>query len=77
MKYWEEINSKLTREYSLSDFNSCVEFVNEIAKIAEELDHHPEILIHSFNKVKVSTYTFSEERISDKDFVLCQRINEL
>jgi 4a-hydroxytetrahydrobiopterin dehydratase len=77
MNYWKEIDGKLTREYSLSDFKSCLNFVNKIATIAEELNHHPDILIHSFNKVKISSYTHSQNRISDKDFVLCQRINEI
>ena len=41
MKYWKEIDKKLVREFSLSDFKSCIEFVNKIARVAEALDHHP------------------------------------
>lgn len=77
MRYWEEIQGKLTREFSFSDFKSCLGFVNKVAVVAEELNHHPDILIHSYNKVKISTYTHSQNRISEKDFVLCQKINEI
>ncbi|MCF8372293.1 MAG: 4a-hydroxytetrahydrobiopterin dehydratase [Bacteroidales bacterium] len=77
MKYWEETDNKLTREFSLSDFKSCLIFVNKVAAVADEMNHHPDILIHSYNKVKISTYTHSQNRISDKDFVLCQKINEI
>ena len=77
MKYWNGIDNKLQREFSLSDFKSCIDFVNAIARIAEKLNHHPEIYIYSYNKVKVTTYTFSENRVSEKDVQLCQMINAL
>jgi 4a-hydroxytetrahydrobiopterin dehydratase len=52
-------------------------FVNRVADEAEALDHHPDILIHGWNNVRLSVTTHSEGGLTEKDFKLAERINRL
>jgi len=41
------------------------------------MDHHPDIFIHSWNKVKITISTHSEGGITKKDFQLAEKIEKL
>ena len=71
---WEFRDNKISKEFTLKDFKSALNFVNKIGEEAESMDHHPDILIHSWNKVKVSVSTHSEGGITEKDFMLAGKI---
>ena len=74
---WKIQDKLLTREFQFKDFNEAMSFVAKIHPIAEEADHHPDILIHSYNKVKIMLYTHSEGKITDKDYSLADRIDNI
>ncbi len=74
---WKIENKKLVRDFEFADFQEALVFVNKIAKIAEELKHHPDILIHSYNKIRVMIYTHDEDKITDKDYGLAEEIDVL
>lgn len=74
---WILTNNQIQKDYILNDFSSAIKFVEQIANIAEEIDHHPDILIHNWNKVKIMISTHSEGGVTEKDFVLANRIEEL
>ncbi len=77
LKDWKFVNQQIEKEFILNDFSSAIKFVNQIASIAEEIDHHPDLLIHSWNKVKVMISTHSESGITEKDFDLAERIDRI
>lgn len=66
----------LSLEFEFKDFSEAMSFVNEIAKISEEENHHPKIII-DYNKVRVESYTHDEGRVTDKDYVLMKRISSM
>jgi len=74
---WIYSNKQITKEFKLADFKESLAFVNKLGNVAEEMDHHPDILIHSWNKVKISISTHSEGGVTDKDFQLAQKIESL
>jgi len=41
------------------------------------LDHHPDVLVHSYKKVKIMLKTHSEGKITDKDYELADLIDGL
>jgi len=41
------------------------------------MDHHPDIFIHSYKKVKIYLFTHSENKITEKDYLLARKIDEL
>jgi len=62
---WKEIDGKLIRVYTFPTYKDSIEFVNKISDIAEELNHHPEMVI-GFDTVKVIMFDHEEGGISDK-----------
>ena len=51
-----------------------MDFVNKIGAIAQKMDHHPDIFIHSWNKVKISNSTHSAGGVTQNDFDLAKKI---
>ena len=74
---WGRDGDWLTRDLKFSNFKSAMEFVNRVADEAEAMDHHPDILIHGWNNVRLSVMTHSVGGLTDKDFKLAERINGL
>ena len=50
---WIKNNVKLVKHFEFKNFNEATSFLNEIAKICNEVNHHPEIY-NSYNQVKLS-----------------------
>lgn len=74
---WEFDNNTISKEYVLKDFNEVLYFVNKISRSAETMNHHPDIFMHSWNKLKISISTHDEGGITNKDFKLANKIEEL
>jgi len=74
---WEFENKMISKEYVLKDFNEVLYFVNKIGRSAEAMNHHPDIFMHSWNKVKITISTHDEGGITNKDFELANKIEEL
>ena len=78
MEEWKIIDKKLTRVFEFKDFLEAVSFVNKVAELAEEENHHPNLLIFSYNKVKVELYTHdANDKITEKDLKLARLIDEI
>lgn len=77
MENWKEENNKLVKEFELSDFKDAVDFVNKIVPHAESADHHPDILIHSYKKVKVSLTSHDVGKVTEKDYDLAKKIDAI
>jgi len=73
---WAIQNELLVKEFVFSTFQDAINFVNAVAKIADEADHHPDIFI-SYNKVKISLITHDLGEISEKDYSLAKAIEIL
>jgi 4a-hydroxytetrahydrobiopterin dehydratase len=74
---WKYLDNSIGKEFKLKDFKNAIVFVNSIADEAEKMDHHPDILIHSWNKVKITISTHSAGGITQNDFFLAKKIEEL
>jgi len=74
---WIYKDTQISKDFQLKDFQSVLDFVNKVGAEAEKMDHHPDILMHSWNKVKISVSTHSEGGITGKDFSLAKKIEEI
>ena len=74
---WEIKDNLLVKEFVLSNFTEAADLVQKIVPIANEADHHPDVLIHSYKKVKVMLMTHSEGKITDKDYDLAKKIDQI
>jgi 4a-hydroxytetrahydrobiopterin dehydratase len=74
---WIKDDNKLVKEFVFSNFLEAMEFVNDIVPLAEKANHHPDIYIHSYKKVKIELFTHSKGRITEKDYMLAKDIDLL
>ena len=75
MSDWREEGTALVRDFEFRNFVDALAFVNRVAEEAEEVNHHPDILIHGWNKVRLTLSTHSEGRLTDADSAMAQRID--
>ena len=71
---WELAPAGIRKTYSRADFKAAMRFVNAVAGLAEEANHHPDILIFGWNKVTFTLMTHSEKAVTEKDLALAARI---
>ncbi len=77
LKGWEYRNNLIGKEYQLKDFREALVLVNKVGEIAEEMDHHPDIFLHNWNKVKITISTHSAGGITENDFKLAEKIEKI
>lgn len=77
LKGWEFKNNQIGKEYELKDFKEALGFVNKVGERAEEMDHHPDIFLHDWNKVKITVSTHSAGGITENDFKLAGKIETI
>ena len=73
---WDLEKKHIEHTYEFDDFSQSIEFVNGVAEIAEEDEHHPEIDIRD-SKVRLRLSTHSEGGLTDLDFELAEKIDTL
>ena len=77
MSDWREEGDSLVRDFEFSNFAAAMAFVNRVADVAEEANHHPDILVHGWNKVRLTLSTHSEGRVTENDHRLAKQIDAL
>jgi 4a-hydroxytetrahydrobiopterin dehydratase len=77
MSAWSQRPDALERDFEFEDFAAAMGFVNRVADLAEEANHHPDILIHGSNKVRLTFSTHAEGGLTDADHALARRIDEV
>lgn len=74
---WEVVEGKKIRyRFSFKNFKEAMEFVNKIAEIAEDAQHHPDIKI-AYNKVIIELWTHAIDGLSENDFILAAKIERV
>lgn len=72
---WEREGIEIQKIFEFDDFASAITFVNDVARLAERYDHHPDIDIR-YNKVTLSLTTHSEGGLTNIDFDLAGDIEQ-
>jgi 4a-hydroxytetrahydrobiopterin dehydratase len=73
---WKLKDGKLVKSFQFTSFMDAIDFVNEIAKIAERIDHHPIITIN-WKIVNLSLKSFDVDAITKRDIALAKEIEKL
>lgn len=74
---WRRDGDQIVRDLSLEDFAAAMALANRVADAAQDANHHPDILVHGFNQVRLSLTDHSAGGLSDADFELAERIDAL
>jgi 4a-hydroxytetrahydrobiopterin dehydratase len=72
---WQRHGEEIARDLSFADFAAAIAFVNRVAELAEAANHHPDILVHGWNKVRLTLSTHSQSGLTGADFDLAARID--
>ena len=73
---WDLEKNSITRTVEFEEFNDAIDFVNDLAEIVEEAQHHPEIIIRH-SKVTLRLTTYDAGGVTDLDIELAQRVDNL
>ena len=65
---------KISKEYKFKDFIGAINFVNNIAELAEAEGHHPDIHVN-YNKVLLELWTHAIGGLSENDFIVAAKID--
>jgi 4a-hydroxytetrahydrobiopterin dehydratase len=77
MSDWREEGTALVRDFTFPDFAAAMAFVNQVAEMAEGANHHPDILVHGRNKVRLTLSTPSAGAVTQADHDLAAGIDGL
>jgi 4a-hydroxytetrahydrobiopterin dehydratase len=67
----------IVRERTFEDFAGAIAFINRVADVAEQANHHPDILLHAWNKVRLTLSTHSQGGLTEADFRLAAQLDQL
>lgn len=74
---WEVIEGHhLEKPFELADFAAALDFVVRVGELAEAEGHHPDLHL-SWGRVEVRIWTHAVDGLTENDFVLAAKIEEL
>jgi 4a-hydroxytetrahydrobiopterin dehydratase len=74
---WEREGDEIVREWRFENFSEAIGFVNRVAEASEDANHHPDIFIHGWNKVKLSLTNHAAGGLTETDFSMADRFDQL
>lgn len=74
---WQRVGDAIVLERRFKDFAEAMAFANRVAEAAESANHHPDILVHGFNQVRLTLYTHTVDGLTAADFAMARAIDEI
>ena len=72
---WRREGDEIIRDWKFGDFSEAMAFVSRVAEAAEEANHHPDILVHGWNKVRLSLTNHSAGGLTEPDFQMARKFD--
>ena len=73
---WIKSKNKLMKSFNFNDFISALEFINNVGRVSEKLNHHPKIT-NLYNLVELELWTHSTNSVTELDYELANEIDSL
>lgn len=73
----DEESTRLKKSIKVKNFASALEYVNNIGRIAESENHHPDLTIRSYNHVDITLWTHVLKGLTSNDFILAVKIDTI
>ena len=70
------METPISKDFGFSNFEEALAFINKIAQFMIEQDHHPDILLHDYKFVRITSITHSENKVTEKDHKLMKDIED-
>jgi 4a-hydroxytetrahydrobiopterin dehydratase len=68
---------QISRSWTAKNFMAGIDFFNKVAALAEEEGHHPDLHLEGYRQVKIVLWTHAVGGLTENDFILAAKINEL
>jgi 4a-hydroxytetrahydrobiopterin dehydratase len=72
---WRRDGDAIVRDHKFKDFAEAMAFVNRVADAAEQANHHPDILVHGWNNVRLTLSTHSVGGLTQNDVDMAKRLD--
>ena len=74
---WRRDGDAIVRDLQFGDFAEAMDHVNKVAAAAEEANHHPDILVHGWNKVRLILSTHSVGGLTQADLDMARTLDQV
>ncbi len=74
---WVREGAAIVRDHRTPDFAAAIVLVDRVAELAEAAGHHPDILVHGWNRLRLTLSTHSAGGLTEADFALAKRLEAL
>jgi 4a-hydroxytetrahydrobiopterin dehydratase len=65
------------KQWEVADFMAGIDFFNKVAEVAQAENHHPDLHLEGYRKVRVELSTHAIGGLSENDFILAAKIDRL
>jgi 4a-hydroxytetrahydrobiopterin dehydratase len=72
---WELNGNSIQKDFEFKDFKEAMDFMNQLAKVAEKLNHHPD-WSNSYNKVSIKLTSHNIGGLAENDFTFAKAADE-
>jgi 4a-hydroxytetrahydrobiopterin dehydratase len=73
---WQHRGESIVKSFDRSDFVGSIKFIDSLVEPAEKMNHHPDLAV-SWSQVEVAISTHAEGGITENDFELAKKVEEL
>jgi 4a-hydroxytetrahydrobiopterin dehydratase len=74
---WDREGDEIVRDWKFENFAEAIAFVNRVAEAAEQANHHPDIFVHGWNKVRLSLTNTAAGGLTAPDFEMAKKFDGL
>ncbi|HXR14333.1 MAG TPA: 4a-hydroxytetrahydrobiopterin dehydratase [Solirubrobacteraceae bacterium] len=74
---WRRDGTQIVCDLECENFAAAIELVNRIAAEAERADHHPDILVHGYRRLRITLSTHAAGGLTERDFALARALDTL
>jgi 4a-hydroxytetrahydrobiopterin dehydratase len=74
---WRREGDAVVRDLTLPDFAAAIAFVGRVAEGAEAANHHPDMLVHAYDRVRLTLTTHGAGAITRAELDLARQIDAL
>jgi 4a-hydroxytetrahydrobiopterin dehydratase len=76
-RHWGVVDEHhLEKQFDFKNFKQALAFTNRVGELAEDVGHHPDIYL-AWGKVKIQIWTHKIDGLTESDFILAAKIEEL
>ena len=74
---WQRVGEAISREFVLGGFTEATQFIAKLAAPANAMDHHPDVQLYRYKRVKIVLMTHSRGGLTQNDFDLAAKIDAI